>query len=413
MMKKLVWDARTSFRTDEAKSEILTGIGTILPPLVGPGSSGGTRLFARLVALSAFVLALPAFAAQVVVGQVGPMSGLEAAQGRAYATGMQLHFDALNKAGGVNGHTFVLVRKDDGGRAEDTVVATKQLLAEERPLALAGFFGNRNITDLVSSGVLEANSIPVIGYRTTEIRPETPLLYNVRAGLRDEINKIAEHLATVGINRIGLFYEDGPGAALLLAATDEAVKKTRGNIVSKASYSTATARVTPAVEVFVKTAPQAIIMVASGAAASAFIEHYRGAGGTSQLFSHSGADIEQLSKRLSEEQLRGVAIAQVVPNPYRTSGRLAKEFSDTVAKAQSLEVPVSYTMMEGYIAAKVIVEAVRRQGKNPSRAGMLTALDGMDNYDLGGYLVRFKPGMHSGGKFIELSIISGSGKIRQ
>lgn len=70
-------------------------------------------------------------------------------------------------------------------------------------------------------------------------------------------------------------------------------------------------------------------------------------------------------------------------------------------------------MMEGYIAAKVIVEAVRRHGKSPSRAGMVTALDGMDSYDLGGYLVSFKPGMRSGAKFVELSIISGSGKIRQ
>jgi ABC-type branched-subunit amino acid transport system substrate-binding protein len=231
--------------------------------------------------------------------------------------------------------------------------------------------------------------------------------------LRDEINKLTEHLATIGINRIGLFYEDGPGASSLLAAAYEAVKKTHANIISKAAYPAATTRVTSAVDVFVKTTPQAIIMVVSGAAAAAFIERYRAAGGASQLFVHSGADIEQLSKRLGDEQMQGVAIAQVLPNPYKILGRLTKEFSDTVAKAQNLEVPVSYTMMEGYIAAKVIVEAVRRQGKNPSRAGMVTALDGMDRYDLGGYLVSFKPGMRSGAKFVELSIISGSGKIRQ
>jgi branched-chain amino acid transport system substrate-binding protein len=366
------------------------------------------------VFLIIFLLGMPpAQAVQIVVGQVGPMSGLDANQGRAYAVGMELMFNNVNKVGGVNGHTFTLVRKDDGGRAEETVSVTKRLLAEEKPLVLAGFFGNRNIADLVSSGVLEANSIAVVGYRTTEMRPETPLLYNVRASLRDEINKLTEHLTTIGITRIGLFYEDSPGAASMLAATDEAVKRTRASIISKASYPAGTARTTAAVEGFVKTTPQAIIMVASGAAAAAFIEQYRTAGGASQLLSHSGADIEQLLKRLSEEQLRGVAIAQVVPNPYKISVRLAKEFSDTVAKAKSLEVPVSYTMMEGYIAAKVIVEAVRRQGRNPSRSGMVIALDGMDSYDLGGYLISFKPGIRSGAKFVELSIISGSGKIRQ
>lgn len=40
-------------------------------------------------------------------------------------------------------------------------------------------------------------------------------------------------------------------------------------------------------------------------------------------------------------------------------------------------------------------------------------LDAMDSYDLGGYAAGFKPGIRSGPKFVELSIISGTGKIRQ
>jgi branched-chain amino acid transport system substrate-binding protein len=351
-------------------------------------------------------------AATVVVGQVGPMSGLDANQGRAYAAGMQLAFANANKTG-VNGHTFTLVRKDDGGRAEDTVSVTRQLLAEDKPLVLAGYFGNRNIDDLVTSGLLQKDRIALVGYRSAEIRAETPYLYSVRAGLRDEINKLTQHLATIGITRLGLFYEEGPGAAALLAAADEAAKKAQGTIIAKASYPAGTARVSPAIAAFTATPPQAIIMVSSGAAAAGFIEQYRAAGGGAQLFAHSGADIEQLSKRLSEEQMQGVAIAQVTPSPYTISSRLAKEFNDTVSKNEKLEVPVSYAMMEGYITGKVIVEAVRRQGRSPTREGMVAALDGMDYYDMGGYAVGFKPTVHSGSKFVELSIISGAGKIRQ
>ncbi len=351
-------------------------------------------------------------AATVVVGQVGPMSGLDANQGRAYAAGMQLVFGNVNKAGGVNGHTFKFVRKDDGGRPEDTVSVTKQMLTEDKPLVLAGYFGNRNISELVGAGLLEKEKIALVGYRAAEVRPETPLLYSVRATLRDEINKLTEHLATIGITRLGLFYEEGPGAPALIAATEEAAKKTNAAIMARASYPSGTTRVSPAIDVFTKVTPQAIIMVSSGAAAAGFIEQYRAAGGTAQLFAHSGADIEQLSKRLGEEQMQGVAIAQVTPSPYKISSRLAKEFADAVAK-ETLEVPVSYAMMEGYIAGKVIVEAVRRQGARPTREGMVTALDGMDNFNLGGYAVGFKPGMRTGSKFVELSIISGAGKIRQ
>jgi branched-chain amino acid transport system substrate-binding protein len=118
---------------------------------------------------------------------------------------MQLYFDTVNKAGGANGHTFSLVRKDDRGLPEETVAATKKMLTEEKPMVLAGYFGNSNIEDLVASGVLEKEKIPLIGYRVTQIRPETPYLYTVRAGLQDELDKFTEHIATVGIKRVGLF----------------------------------------------------------------------------------------------------------------------------------------------------------------------------------------------------------------
>lgn len=347
--------------------------------------------------------------AQVVIGQVGPMSGLEANQGRAYAAGMQLLFDSVNKTGGVAGHTFTLVRKDDGGRPSDTIAATREMLEREKPLVLAGYFGSRNINELVRSGFLERNRIALVGYRTSEISLDSALVYSVRAGLREEINKVAEHLRTIGITHLGLFYEEGPGSAAVIAAAEEA---TLGKVLAKASYPVGTSRVSNAVNAFLKSSPQAILMVSSGAAAAAFIERYRSDGGAAQLFAHSGADIEQLSKRLSAEQMTGVAIAQVTPSPYKVSGMLAKEFADLVAKKPP-EVPVSYVMMEGFIAAKVIAEAVRRQGGRPTREGVISALDNMDKLDLGGYVVGFKNGVRTGSKFVELTIVSAAGRIRQ
>jgi branched-chain amino acid transport system substrate-binding protein len=366
---------------------------------------------ALALAASASVTAVQA--AQVVVGEVAPLSGLEAAQGRAYAAGMQLWFDAVNKAGGVNGNTFALVKRDDSGRPEDTVAATKALLAEDKPMVLAGFFGSRNIADVLAAGMLEKEHVALVGYRTTDLHPQSPLLYNVRATLGDELHKLTEHLATIGITRLGLLYEDGPGANALLKAADEAATQAHATILEKASYVAGSARTTPAVERFMRNAPQAILMVSSGAASAAFIEQYRAAGGTAQLFAHSGADIEQLSRRLSDEQMAGVAIAQVTPSPYRISSRIAKEFIDLVAKSPNPQAAVSYSMMEGFIAGKVIVEAVRRQGARPSREGMAHALDSMDNFDLGGYLVSFRPNQHDGSRFVELSIVTGNGKIRQ
>lgn len=354
-----------------------------------------------------------ALAAQIVVGQVAPMSGLDANQGRAYSTGMQLYFNHVNKAGGAGGHTFSLVRKDDGGRGDDAGAATEKLLAEQRPLVLAGFFGSRAMTELAGSKLLEKERIPLVGFRSTEVQQEVPFVYHVRAGLKEEVARIVNHLAMVGINRLGLFYEEGPRSPALLAAAGEAATKAGAKIVAKASYPAGTARVEPAMKAFTATPPQAIILVASGAAAAALIESYRSGGGAAQFFACSEVDVEQLSKRLGEEQMQGVSIAQVVPNPYKISTRLSREFNDVVAKAGDLEVPVSYAMMEGYITAKVIVEAARRMGPKVSRDGLTAALDNLGSYDLGGYAVNFQPGQRMGSKFVELSIISSAGRVRQ
>lgn len=378
--------------------------------------SGMARALVAVVTVFTFIVSLvpgPSHAAQIVVGQVGPMSGLEANQARAYAAGMQLHFNALNKVGGINGHTFTLARKDDGGRPEDTVNLTRQLIAESRPVVLAGYFGNKNIADLVASGLLEQERLPLVGYRVSEIRAEAPYLYSVRAGLRDEIRKLTEHLSTIGITRLGLFHEAGSGSDLLIAAVEEAAGTAKVKVSVRASYAANTVSVSGAVEAFIKQAPQAIILISSGAAAAGFVEMYRANGGSAQLFAHSGADIEQLSKRLDEEQMKGVAIAQVTPSPYRITNRLTKEFSEMVNKVERLDVPVSYAMMEGYITARVISEAVRRHGGIPTREGIAQALNNMDRFDIGGYLISFKDGQRSGSRFVELSIISSTGRIRQ
>ncbi|WP_232290754.1 ABC transporter substrate-binding protein [Polaromonas naphthalenivorans] len=358
--------------------------------------------------------ALSAGAAPIVVGQVAPLSGMEARQGRAYSIGIRLALNKANTAGGVNGNTFSLVSKDDGGRSDDTLAATRLLLSESRPLVLAGYFGDRSMADLAGSGLLGKEKIALVGYRVNEIREEAPLIYSVRATLRDEINKIVEHLATVGITRLGLFYPDGPGAAPLIAAMEDVAKKKNVKLLVKGSYKPDSAKVAGAViDAFIAAAPQAIIIASSGSAAADFIEKYRMNGGAAQLFAHSGADIEHISQRLGEEHMKGMAIAQVTPNPYKISGLLSKEFIDTAAKTPDLGMPVSYAMMEGYIAGSVIVEAARRMGPKVSREGFVSALESIDNLDMGGYKLGFKPGMRSGSKFVELTIVTATGRIRQ
>lgn len=353
-----------------------------------------------------------AWAAPLVVGQVAPLTGLESTQGRAYSAGLQLCLNAANKAGGVNGNTFALAKSDDAGKPEETVTRTRRLIAESRPIVLAGYFGNRNLDELVASRVLDDEKIALVGYRVSHIEPESPYLFNVRASLRDEIAKITEHVSLFGMKRLGVVYQESAQSAALMAVADAAAGKGGATLV-KASYPAGTAKVGRAVEAMLAANPQAVMILGDGAAAAGFIEQYRSAGGNARLFAASSADIEQISKRLGEEQMQGVSIAQVTPNPYTVRTRITKEFNDAVAADAAAHVPVSYAAMEGFIACKVILEAVRRQGGRPTREGMKQALEAIANLDVGGYALSYQPGMRTGSRFVELSIITASGKIRQ
>src|ERR1700747_89568 len=79
-------------------------------------------------------------ARDLVVGQVAPLD--PAQTGFQLKKGIELCFDAVNAAGGVNGNTLRLVAKDRATAApqssKEAVDKTRELLEESSPIALIG-----------------------------------------------------------------------------------------------------------------------------------------------------------------------------------------------------------------------------------------------------------------------------------
>ena len=53
-----------------------------------------------------------------------------------------------------------------------------------------------------------------------------------------------------------------------------------------------------------------------------------------------------------------------------------------------------------------MVEGLRRAGKNPTREGLVDAMEKMNDVDLGGFYVSYSPKNHAGSKFVDLTIIA-------
>ena len=65
----------------------------------------------------------------------------------------------------------------------------------------------------------------------------------------------------------------------------------------------------------------------------------------------------------------------------------------------------------GYLAAKVFAEGLRRGGK-PNRESLIVGLESINDQSFGGFAVTFSPTNHVASKFVELSMLTGDGRVR-
>ena len=106
----------------------------------------------------------------------------------------------------------------------------------------------------------------------------------------------------------------------------------------------------------------------------------------------------------------GVVVSQVMPSPYNQSRPIAREFTEAVRKSAG-KVSANFSSMEGYMAAKVLAEGMRRAGKT-SRESLITGLESISNQSFGGFQVDFSATDHVASSFVELSMLTGDGRVR-
>ncbi|HYE70503.1 MAG TPA: ABC transporter substrate-binding protein [Aquabacterium sp.] len=350
----------------------------------------------------------------IVIGQVAPLTGTIAGTGDEYVAGGAAYFAHVNANGGIYGRKIRVVVKDDSYKPDQTLAQTRQLLAEDKPMALFGFVGTGNILALNKNRVLEEAGIALLAPYTgaQDLRePMNPNIFHIRASYTDETARMVEHLHTIGLRRFAVMYQDDPFGKSGLAGAEQALEKLGLKAVAKGGYDRAKPEeVDAAVAAIAPAEPDAIIMVSVNRASAAFVKKMREKGSRARLFSISVVNFKELLKNAGEDTVRGVGISQVMPSPYSQLVPVAREFQQLMAKYQPGKV-VSYASMESFIAAKIMVEAIKRSGGNPTREKVLAQLEKLNAYDVGGFKVSFSPENRVGSRFVEVTVIGQGGKL--
>lgn len=347
---------------------------------------------------------------KIILGQSAAFTGLAAQLGIQFYQGAKVYFDQVNAQGGIGKRLIEIRNLDDGYEPERCAENTRKLIADD-VFALFGYIGTP--TSIAALPLATKDKVPFIAPFTGAMALREPFnkyAFHVRASYNDETGLIVKQLTSLGLKKIAVFYQnDAYGKAGLdgvtLALAAQSLKP-----VAQATVERNTVNVAGAVKALVAAGPDAVVQIGAYKACAAFIREARKAGYGGTFYNVSFVGTQALADELGKDGA-GVVVSQVMPSPYNTARPIAREFVDAV-KAAGKDAQVNFSSMEGYVAAKVLVDGLKRGGAKISRESLIAGLEGMGAQSLGGFSVSFSPADHVASSFVELSMLTGDGRVR-
>jgi branched-chain amino acid transport system substrate-binding protein len=347
---------------------------------------------------------------KIILGQSAAFTGPAAELGIQFHQGAKLWFEQVNAQGGIAGKTIEIKTLDDGYEPDRCAANTQKLISED-VFALFGYIGTP--TSLAALPLLTKAQVPFIAPFTGAMGLREPFnkqVFHLRASYNDETALIVRQLTNLGLKKIAVFYQNDAYGKAGLDGVTLALDKLGLKPVAQATVERNSVDVAAAVRVINSAAPDAVVQISAYKSCAAYIRAARAAGFGGTFYNVSFVGTQALADELGKDGA-GVVVSQVMPSPYYPARQIAREFADAVKKAGNVQA--NFSSMEGYLAAKVVSEGLRRAGTRVnSREGLIQGIEAIGSQSLGGFQVNFSAGNHVASGFVELSMLTGDGRVR-
>lgn len=336
----------------------------------------------------------------------GPLGDL----GQAMHQGAKACFAAINARGGVHGRPIELVVADDGYDVKRAVANAESFLEDADTFALFNCMGTPMVAAMMPK--VAESGVPFFAPFTGALvaRPrDVRNVFNIRASYPEEAEQLVQHLATIGIRRIAIAYQnnafgkevyEGARLAMERHKLASAITATVENDASDAA--SAAARLADA-------SPEAVLVGLAGKPTLDFVKAIRARRRGLSLYALSVMGAAATLRALGDDAV-GMAVSQVVPSPTATVVPVVREFHQAW-KASGATLEPSHVALEGYINARVFAEALRRAGRGATRASFVQSTWGMARHDLGGFQVGFSEPGRGASRFVELTMVGRDGRF--
>ena len=360
--------------------------------------------------LAGFNLAQAESESKIILGQSAAFTGPAAQLGIQFYKGAKVYFDQVNAQGGVGRRHIEIRNLDDGYEPDRCAENTRKLIAED-VFALFGYIGTP--TSLVALPQAIKEKVPFIAPFTGAIglrEPFSKYAFHIRASYNDETGLIVKQLTSLGLKKIAVFYQNDAYGKAGLDGVTLALNGLGLKTVAQATVERNSVDVAKAVETLIAAGPNAVVQIGAYKSCAAFIREARKAGYGGTFYNVSFVGTQALADELGKDGA-GVVVSQVMPSPYNAARPIAREFADAV-KAAGKDAQANFSSMEGYVAAKLFVEGLKRASGKLSRESLIAGLEGLGSQSLGGFAVSFSPTDHVASSFVELSMLTGDGRVR-
>lgn len=362
-----------------------------------------------LIPLLSVSLAAHAGGNPIVIGQAIDLSGPNGSIGRDYVAGIKTCFDMLNASGGVNGRRIQYIVRDDRGEPSAAARAASELIERDQVDYLFGGVG-----DDATRAVLEAPAFRRSGLAlfaplaAGDYAERAPILF-WRPGYQQEIGHIFAHFGKLGINDVGIVYQDAPRYADAYRSASAEIDKRRMTLTAVARIGAGGERAEQEARRLAGTRPGFILVIGDTISTALFLKEYRKHNAQTFVAGTSLTNLAMLRELAGAKAVEWTVFSQVVPNPNAGTSLLQVEHLNMMRKYR--DEAVSSLTLEGFAAAKSLAQAIR-QGKRGSRAALQEAFIQGGGVDLGGLLLLASPGGNRLSSYLDIALFAkGNGLV--
>ena len=328
----------------------------------------------------------------LTLGMSSALTGPSKELGRQMKLGVDTALAVANEAGGVAGRKLELVALDDGYEPARTKEAMKELVEVRKVFAILGNVG----TPTAEVAVPYANEKKTIFFGAFTgaglLRKDPPdrYVFNYRASYAEETATVVRWLVEVKKIRpaeIAVFAQQDSFGDAGFAGVATALRRygRAPDDILRVGFKRTTLELQEAVDGILKNRKtiKAIVMVAPYRPAAKFVEEIKRQQPDtifSNVFVGATAFAEEM-RQLGGKFASGVIVTQVVP-PIDSNSTAVIGYRNALEKYFPGEKP-DFVSLEGYVVGSLFVEGLRRAGPNLTTDGVIGALEGIHDLDLG------------------------------